>query len=159
MSQTNKTMEKLRAVEWRIGPKPADSTVIDGASAYLQKFAAFLHEWQADTSSVMPFVNPREVLGVGDLLTPVIAAEAEELAGQSANAYDLIYVKQALEWAALCDASHPATRDHEDMFDWLLNLVASRVPTGVRKGYWVVDENLFPLANWLDRYTSSRSVQ
>lgn len=155
MSHLEKIMTRVRSVEWAVGPQKASPAALNGAGAYLRGFAAFLREWQTDALVAMPFENPRKILGVIEPLPPAIAKEAESLAEQSPNAYDVIYVKQALEWAALCDASHPATRDRENMFDPLLELVVGRIPTGIRKGYWFVDENLFPLLNWLDCYATS----
>lgn len=155
MSHIEKILTKLRSVDWEVLPQPANSIALADASNYLRTFAIFLRECHADASAPMPFASPYNVLGVNEPLPPAIAAEMEILVGQSQNAYDGIYARHALEWAALCDASHPATKDHQDMFDPLLDLIAGRVPTGIRNGYWVVDENLFPLLNWLERYAGS----
>jgi len=83
-------------------------------------------------------------------------SECESLTEQSTNAYDTVYAKHALEWAALCDLSHPATRDREGLFEPLLELIVNRIPAMVRKGYWVVDENMFPLLDWEARYATTQ---
>ena len=156
MSHIEKIMARLRAVEWSSGPRQASESELEGASLYLRTFADFLRESQPSATPAMPFTDPSKVVGRGELLSPTVAAEAEALVGSSTNALDSVYVKQALQWAALCEASHPATQGREDMFDPLLDLVINRVPTAIRKGYWMVDENSFPLMNWIDRYASSR---
>jgi drug/metabolite transporter superfamily protein YnfA len=158
MSHIEKIMTRLRSVEWKIEAQRANPAALEGAGIYLRTFADFLREWHVDASAAMPFASPCQILGVSKILPSAIEAEAEGLTERSSNSYDEIYVKHALEWAALCDASHPATHDHEDMFRPLLDLVVDRVPTGIRKGYWVVDENLFPLLNWIDRYTNSSAA-
>ncbi len=38
------------------------------------------------------------------------------------------------------------------MFDPLIELVINRVPAMVRKGHWVVDESMYPLPDWVNRY-------
>ena len=155
MSHVEKIMARLRAVEWNSGPQRASESELNGAGLYLRTFADFLCELQPNGPPAMPFADLSKVVGSVELLPRSIAGEAEALTSSSSNALDSVYVNQALQWAALCETSHPATRGREDMFDPLLNLVVSRVPTAIRKGYWIVDENAFPLMNWRDRYASS----
>lgn len=101
----------------------------------------------------MPFSRPAGILKVkGDVLERETVVEFEALVSKSTNVFDGVYARAALEWAALCDASHPATNGQEDLYEPLLDLVVGRVFAAIRKGAWQVGDNAFPLSGWLGRY-------
>lgn len=160
MNFVEKTISKLRAVQWSTGPQQATTESLECARTYLCLFANFVYECRVERSAdITAFTSPARILGLDEApLSQVIMAECESLAKQSSNAYDCMYAKRALQWAALCDLSHPATCGREDLFEPLLHLVANRIPAMVRKGYWVVDENMFPLLNWETRYAAAGAV-
>lgn len=154
MTNSEKILNALRAVNWSAAPQPADQEDLEGATAYLQMYARFIMENQQDSNhGVTPFASPLQVLGVQDVhVQPSIAVEGQQLAGQSPLAYDKVFVMRALEWAALCESGHPSTAGRVAMFDPLVELVINRVPSMVRKGYWVVDASMYPLPDWVNRY-------
>lgn len=154
MTNSEKILNALRAVNWAAAPQPADHKDLEGATAYLQMYARFILENQQDLNQgLTPFASPLQVLGVQDVhIQQSIADEGQQLAGQSPLAYDKVFVMRALEWAALCEAGHPSTIGRETMFDPLIGLVINRVPAMVRKGHWVVDESMYPLPDWVNRY-------
>jgi hypothetical protein len=156
MSYVQKTIDELRTIDWNQVPQKAMPEDLEHALAYLRTFAKFIAEIHADSSStVTAFASPIQLLGLSeDQLNAATMDECELIANRSSNAYEGIYMRHALEWAALCDSSHVATHGREHLFEPLIKLVAKRIPAIVRQGYWVVDENLFPLDDWVKRYTT-----
>jgi len=154
MINSEKILTALRSVNWAAAPQPANHKDLEGAIAYLQMYARFILENQQDADqNLTPFASPLQVLRVQDVtVQQSIADEAQRLAQQSPLAYDKVFVMRALEWAALCESGHPSTLGRENMFDSLLGLVMNRVPAMIRKGYWVVDESMYPLPDWVNRY-------
>lgn len=155
MTKTEKILNMLGSVNWAAAPQSAIDADLEGATAYLQMYAKFVLENQHDTSqSLTPFASPLQVLDVQDVyVQQSIADECQRLAGQSPLSYDKVFVMRALEWAALCESGHPSTVGRENMFDSLLGLVMNRVPAMIRKGNWVVDESMYPLPDWVNRYS------
>lgn len=155
MTKTEKIVNMLGSINWAVAPQSANDDDLEGATAYLQMYAKFVLENQQDTSqSFTPFASPLQVLGVQDVhVQQSIADECQRLVGQSPLSYDKVFVMRALEWAALCEAGHPSTIGRENMFDSLLGLVMNRVPAMIRKGNWVVDESMYPLPDWVNRYS------
>lgn len=154
MSHIEKTAALLRSIPWSDKPAPVTDKSLADAELYLRAFAKFVLECRADPSREPTLLaSPCGVLSMKEApLASALLAECAALAAQSRNAYDAVYARHALEWAALCDSDCPATRGREDLFEPLLRLVGSRVPALIRKGYWVVGENMFPMADWLTRY-------
>lgn len=154
MTKTEKILNMLGCVRWAAAPQAANDEDLAGATAYLQTYAKFILENQRDTSqSLTPFASPLQILGVQDVhVQQSIADECQRLAGQSPLSYDKVFVMRALEWAALCESGHPSTLGRENMFDSLLGLVINRVPMMIRKGDLVVDQSIYPLADWVKRY-------
>jgi len=154
MNKTEEILRILKYVNWAAAPQSANREDLEGATAYLQMYAKFILENKTDMSqSMTPFASPFEVLGVQDVQVPQsIIDDCQRLAGQSPLAYDKVFVIRSLEWAALCDSGHPSTAGRESMFDPLIGLVVRRVSAMIRKGYWVVDEGMFPLLDWINRY-------
>ena len=149
------TLSRLRLIRWADAPAPATERTLDDARAHLRAFAEFVRHCRSVPSQndPMPFTLPSRVLGMPDThLSASVVAESEALAAHSRNAWDVAYVRQSLDWAALCDSAVPAAMEREGALDPLLRLLESRVPATVRQGYWVVDQDMFPLANWLTRY-------
>ncbi|WP_256082160.1 hypothetical protein [Massilia sp. YIM B04103] len=155
MKHIEEMIAKLEAVDWIESPRQATNNELAYAGAYLHLFANYVNANKTSLpESVHPFSSPLKVIGIErSLLNSEILERCERLVSQSSNAYDGVYAKNALEWAALCDAQHPASNGRESLFNPLVELVVSRVPAIIRQGNWVVGENIFPLQNWVDRYS------
>jgi hypothetical protein len=155
MTKAEEILNSLRSVHWGAAPKSANREDLDGATTYLQMFARFILENQPDANrGWTPFASPLEVLLVEDVhVQQGVANECQRLTAQSPLVYDKVFVTRALEWAALCETGHPSTLGRENMFDPLIGLVINRVPAIIRKGHWVVDESMFPLQDWVNRYS------
>ena len=154
MNKIEKILEILRGINWTTEPQSADSEDFDGATSYLQMYARFIQKNQQEINqNFTPFSSPFKVLGLHELrVQKKVEDECQELAGQSIFAYDRVFCMRALEWATLCENKHPSTLGGGDMFDPLIRLVVNRIPTRIRQGYWVVDESMYPLLDWVSRY-------
>lgn len=154
MTKTEQILNALRTVNWTAAPQSATQKDFEGATAFLRMYADFILENESN-QNLIPFASPLKVLGTDDVhVQQSIVDECLLLTGQSPLAYDKVFAMRALEWAALIESGHSATRGRENLFDPLIELVVNRVPAMIRKDHWVVDESMYPLLDWVKRYGS-----
>lgn len=154
MTHVEKLLNSFRFIDWGAEPSKANDYDLSRARIYLDEVAKLMKQNDLiSKSGVGPFFSPqRTFCSEIELLSPDVIGECEELTKKSSNAYEAMYCGYALEWAALCDRKHFATTGYEDLFAPLMDLVVKRVSAIPRKGYWVVDENMFPLFDWPSKY-------
>lgn len=159
MTYVEKLLNSFRSIAWEADPNKASDHDILCARSYLDGVANLMRKNdQILASPVGPFFSPnRTFCSETELLSQDVISECEVLTEKSSNAYEAMYCKYALEWAALCDRLHSVAVGHEDLFAPLIDLITNRVSAIPRKGYWVVDENMFPLFDWPAKYGSSVS--
>lgn len=155
MKNSEKILNRIRSVDWSTANQSTDFKDLEGATIFLKMYARFLLDNQQSSSyGVTPFASPIQVLGLTDIrVQQAIVDEIQLLIGKSPLAYDKVFVTRAFEWVALCDSGHPSTQGREAMFDPLIELAINRIPTMVRKGHWVVDESMYPISDWVGRYS------
>jgi hypothetical protein len=154
MTHVEKLLNSFRSIDWKASPNKASDHDLLCARLYLDGVADLIKKNdQTSASSMGPFFSPnRTFCSEIELLSQDVISECEALTEKSSNAYEAMYCKYALEWAALRDRSHSVTAGHEDLFTPLMGLITKRVSAIPRKGYWVVDENMFPLFDWPAKY-------
>ncbi len=158
MTYVEKLLDAFRSIDWEAGPNKASDHDLVCARSYLDGVADLIKKnEQISVSLIGPFFSPNRIFcSKTELLNQEVISECEVLTDKSSNAYEAMYCKYALEWAALCDRSFSVTAGHEDLFEPLIDLVTNRVSAIQRKGYWVVDENMFPLFDWPAKYGSKK---
>jgi hypothetical protein len=144
MSKVHELVERLREIDWS-GRRVPDANDLEKAKSYLDAVADLSRDIDEPISVLF---NAAAVVGAE---TPEQRPGVPE-SNAGLNAYEAAFVRNAVDWAELCDQSHQITRGREGLYGPVLDLIERRVPLRLSKGYLFVGENAFPLHQWPTGY-------
>lgn len=146
MDKVKVLLDRLAGVNWAEVREPTQDDL-----AKVKSYLDSLADLSAAHAGLGIFFSPSNLVG-SPVLNESQQAQLTAVLPADGHAYEAVFCRNAVEWAALVERQEAIAIKLADLYDPLIDVIENRVPLRSAKGYLMAGEHAFPMQRWPTGY-------